>query len=217
MENDEAVYLLSPTSHPGAKHLPMIQFTLIPQAIDFCNVDGVILTSKQGVIALDEVSSGAWRDLPAAAIGAQTAAEIEARGGRVIYTASKAYGDVLARELAERFGKMRWLYARPKVVVSKISAHLRQAGISVKEAVIYETTCVRYDASQKPEPGAKLVFSAPSIVRCFFENFTWDASWRAVAIGTKTASAFPKEVTPLLSPDTSIAEAVRYAVSLPCD
>ena len=214
---ERAVYLLSPTSVPGVNHLPMIRFTLLPQTIDFTGFDGLILTSKQGVIALDEISEGAWRSVPAAAIGKQTAQEIAERGGEVVYVASKAYGDVLARELAERFGKMRWLYARPRVVVSKIAAHLRQAGISVKEAVIYETTCVRYDASQKPEPGAKLVFSAPSIVRCFFENFTWDASWRAVAIGTKTASAFPKEVTPLLSPDTSIAEAVRYAASLPCN
>lgn len=212
MENE--IYLLSPTSRPGVRHLPMIRFTLIPQKLDFSGFDGLILTSKQGVIALDEASGGAWKALPAAAIGKQTAAEIEARGGRVIYMASKAYGDVLAKELAERFVDMRWLYARPKVVVSKIAADLRKAGIEVEEAVIYETSCVPYDASGKPEPGSVLIFTAPSIVRCFCENFGWDESWRAVAIGDKTAQAFPKAVNPYISPSTSIDDALEFARNL---
>lgn len=208
------VYLLSPTSRPGVKHLPMIRFTLIPQTLDFRGFDGVILTSRQGVIALDEVSGGAWKALPAAAIGKQTASEIEARGGRVIYMASKAYGDVLAKELAERFPEMRWLYARPKVVVSKIAADLRKAGIEVEEAVIYETSCVPYDASRKPGPGSVLIFTAPSIVRCFFENFGWEEGWQAVAIGTKTAQAFPETVNCHVAPSTSIDEAVEFARNL---
>ena len=208
------IYLLSPTPRPGVKHLPMIRFTLLPRTLDFSKYDGIILTSKQGVVALDEVSQGAWKALPAAAIGRQTAAEIEARGGRVIYMASKAYGDVLAKELAERFAQMRWLYARPKVVVSKIAADLRDAGIEVDEAVVYETSCTRYDAGQRPEKEAVLIFTAPSIVRCFFENFGWDESWRAVAIGEKTAQAFPKTVNPHIAPSTSIDEAVRFATQV---
>ncbi|WP_456451577.1 uroporphyrinogen-III synthase [Hydrogenimonas sp.] len=212
MENE--IYLLSPTSRPGVKHLPMIHFTIIPQTLDFSGFDGLILTSKQGVIALDEVSGGAWKNLPAAAIGRQTAAEIEARGGRVIYMASKAYGEVLAKELAERFAAMRWLYARPRVVVSKIAADLRAAGVEVEEAVIYETSCTRYEPSEKPEPGARLIFTAPSIVRCFFENFAWEESWKAVAIGQKTAQAFPEAVNPYISPSTSIDEAVKFAKNL---
>ena len=212
MKNENLpIYLLSPTSKPGVRHLPMICFDLIPQSIDFSRYDGVILTSKQGVAALDEVSDGAWRTLPAAAIGKQTAAEIEARGGRVIYTASKAYGDVLAKELSERFADRRWLYTRPKVVVSKIAAQLREAGIEVEEAVIYETSCVRYDESRRPQKGAALVFTAPSIVRCFFENFDWDESWKAVAIGEKTAQAFPEGIEVRLSPSTSIDEAIRFS------
>jgi uroporphyrinogen-III synthase len=209
------VYLLSPTSRPGVKHLPMIRFTLLPRAIDFSKYDGIILTSKQGVVALDEVSQGGWKALPAAAIGKQTAAEIEARGGRVIFMASKAYGDVLAKELAERFADMRWLYARPRVVVSKIAADLREAGIEVEEAVVYETSCTEYDRSARPEKGAALVFTAPSVVRCFFENFGWDESWRAVAIGEKTAQAFPETVKPHIAPSTSIDEAVDFARGLP--
>ncbi len=215
MKNDTLpIYLLSPTPKPGVQHLPMIRFDLIPQAIDFSKYDGVILTSKQGVVALDEVSGGAWRDLPAAAIGKQTALEIEARGGKVIYTATKAYGDVLAEELSEKFPTMRWLYARPKVVVSKIAADLRDAGIAVDEAVVYETSCVRYDADAAPKKEAVLIFTSPSIVRCFLENFGWLEGWRAVAIGHKTADAFPEDIKPLLSPDTSIDKAVEYARDL---
>jgi len=205
------VYLLSPTSRPGVRHLPMIHFMLLPQTIDFSQFDGIILTSKQGVVALDEVSDGRWKTLPVAAIGKQTAQEVEKRGGEVIYIATQAYGDVLAGELAERFPDRRWLYARPKVVVSKIAADLRGAGVAVEEAVIYETACTRYDEKERPAAGAALIFTAPSIVRCFFENFEWDESWRAVAIGEKTAKAFPAHVNVHLASSPSIDEAIATA------
>ncbi len=211
---NKLIYLLSPTSRPGVRHLPMIRFDLIPQTIDFSRYDGVIFTSKQGVIALDEVSGGAWRDLPAAAIGKQTAAEIAARGGEVIYTASKAYGDVLAAELSEKFPQMRWLYARPKVVVSKIAADLRAAGVSVEEAVVYETSCVHYAEEDAPEEGAALIFTAPSIVKCFFENFHWHDTWKAVAIGNKTAESFPAGISVEIPDELSIAGAVALAERL---
>ncbi|WP_201353871.1 uroporphyrinogen-III synthase [Hydrogenimonas urashimensis] len=208
------IYLLSPTSRPEAKHLPMIRFTLLPQTIDFSRFDAIILTSRQGIVALDEVSGGAWKRLPVAAIGKQTAAEAQARGGKVIYVASKAYGDVLAKELAKRFKKLRWLYARPRVVVSKIAKELQEAGIEVEEAVVYETSCSHYERKQRPEAGAVLIFTAPSIVKCFFENFDWDESWKAVAIGNKTAQAFPNGVKPAISPSTSIDEAIRFSKNL---
>jgi uroporphyrinogen-III synthase len=208
------IYLLSPTSRPGVRHLPMIRFETIPQAIDFSGYDGLILTSKQGVVALDEVSGGAWRETPVAAIGKMTAREVEKRGGRVIYIATKAYGDVLARELAEHFPQYRWLYSRPKVVVSKIAKDLRDAGVEVDEKIVYETSCKRYDEGEKPAEGAVLIFTAPSIVRCFFENFSWHESWKAVAIGHKTAQAFPDAVTPELSPSTSIDEAIDFSKHL---
>ncbi|WP_457596844.1 uroporphyrinogen-III synthase [Hydrogenimonas sp.] len=210
-ETRRPVYFLSPTPKKGAIHLPMIAFRLLPQTLDFSRYDGVILTSKQGVAALDQISGGSWRALPAAAIGRQTAREIEKRGGEVCFMASSAYGDVLAKELAQAFPKRRWLYARPKVVVSKIAADLKEAGVAVEEAVIYETVCVPYGADERPEEGAVLVFSAPSIVRCFFENFGWDKSWDAVAIGKKTAQAFPEGVKPHISPATTLEDSLDFA------
>ncbi|WP_456382761.1 uroporphyrinogen-III synthase [Hydrogenimonas sp.] len=205
------IYLLSPTSRPGVRHLPMIQFETIPQAIDFSGYDGLVLTSKQGVVALDEVSGGTWRETPVAAIGKMTAREVEKRGGRVIYIATKAYGDVLAKELAEHFPRYRWLYTRPKVVVSKIAKDLRDAGVEVDEKIVYETSCKKYAANEKPMDGAVLIFTAPSIVRCFFKNFPWNESWKAVAIGEKTAQAFPEGVAPEISPSTSIDDAILFS------
>ena len=192
----------------------MIRFELIPQSIDFSGYDGVILTSKQGVVALDEVSEGAWRAVPAAAIGEMTAREIRKRGGELLFIASKAYGDILARELGERFRGYRWLYPRPKVVVSKIAADLAAAGITVTEKVIYETACLSYDAEKSPEKGAILIFTSPSIVRCYFQNFGWDESWQAVAIGHKTAQAFPKGVSVHLCASPSIDSAIDSARNL---
>jgi len=198
----------------GVRHLPMIQFQTIPQSIHFEYFNGLIITSKQGIIALNEISGGAWRQLPVAAIGKMTANAVEEYGGKVIYTASKAYGDILAQELATHFVNYRWLYPRPKVVVSSIAAHLRSVGIEVVEKVIYETTCVSYSENEKPLKGAILIFSSPSIVHCFLKNFGWDSTWCAVAIGQKTAAAFPNHIIPKISPSPSIDEAIEFAKNL---
>jgi len=211
------IYLLSPTPKSGVRHLPMIKFKLIPQDIDFKKFDGLIITSKQAVLSLDEISKGKWSALPVAAIGELTAKEVKKRGGRVIFIASSAYGDVLASELRVDFKNYRWLYPRPKVVVSKIAADLRDFGIKVEEKIIYETSCVHYDNSSKPCKGAVLIFTSPSIVRCFFKNFSWDKSWRAIAIGKKTAFTFPEYVKPEISPSTSIDEAITFSINLVSD
>jgi len=208
------IYLLSPTPKSGVRHLPMIKFKTIPQDIDFNKFDGLIITSKQGVLALDEISCGKWKTLPVAAIGESTAKEVKNHGGKVIFIASSAYGDVLAHELALSFKGFRWLYPRPKVVVSKIAADLRNSGIEVEEKIIYETSCVQYDNTSKPCSGAVLIFTSPSVVKCFFENFSWDDSWKAVSLGKKTAAAFPKHIKTEISPTTSIDESIKFSENL---
>ncbi len=211
---ERPVYLLSPTPAEGVRHLPMIEFVTIPQKIDFDLYDGLIFTSKQGVAALDEICGESWKEIPAAAIGKMTAEEVEKRGGEVIFVASKAYGDVLAKELSERFESFRWLYPRPKVVASKIAAELRAAGISVDEKVIYETRCREYDTRSKPEEGAVLIFTSPSIVNCFLKRFEWSESYTAVAIGRKTAEVFEDGMECRVSPSQTIEDAVTFARSL---
>ncbi|MCF6201840.1 MAG: uroporphyrinogen-III synthase, partial [Hydrogenimonas sp.] len=187
---DKKIYLLSPTPAEGAVHLPMIEFKTIDQQIDFKYYDALIFTSKQGVIALDEITKGEWRETPAAAIGEMTAKEIKSRGGKVLYVASKAYGETLAKELRERFSNYRWLYPRPKVVASKIAQELESAGVEVAQRVIYETVCKDYSIKERPEKGAVLIFTSPSIVKCFLRNFSWHESYIAVAIGKKTEEAY---------------------------
>ena len=208
------IYLLSPTPKSGVRHLPMIKFEKIPQDIEFNKFDGLIITSKQGVIALDEISYGKWKTLPVAAIGESTAKEVQKRGGEVIFIASSAYGDVLAHELALNFKGFKWLYPRPKVVVSKIAIDLRSSGIEVEEKVIYETSCVEYDSSSKPCKGSVLIFTSPSIVNCFLKNFSWDISYKAVAIGKKTASSFPDSIKIEISPTTSMDKAIEISKKL---
>jgi len=208
------IYLLSPTPKDEVHHLPMIEFKIIYQYIDFHKFDGLIITSKQGIMALDEISRGKWKTLPVAVIGKLTAKEVEKLGGEVIFIATEAYGDVLAYELALKFKNFKWLYPRPKVVVSKIAKNLRDFGIEVEERIIYQTNCAYYDSSLKPCKEAVLVFTSPSVVKCFFKNFSWDESWKAVALGKKTALAFPKYLKPKVSPSTSIKEAINFAKNI---
>ena len=50
---------------------------------------------------------------------------------------------------------------------------------------------MKYEIKDKPSKNAIIIFTSPSTIRCFFENFIWDESYTAVAIGTATKTHFP--------------------------
>ena len=184
------IYLLSPLKKEGTLSLPMIQFSLVADKIDFSVCDTLMFTSKQAVVSADAIDKK-WKEYPCVAIGGATKKKIEELGGEVIYHPKEFYGEVLAKDILNNFSDKKLLYLRPKEVSFDSKAYLEKNGIDLEEQVIYETSCMKYVKEQKPKEGAIIIFTSPSTIKCFFKNFEWDSSYVAVLIGHATKEHLP--------------------------
>ena len=195
------LYLFSKTPHPDAIHVPIIKTLYLRPAIDFSRYDGIILTSKEAVKALEKLGAQ-WRDLPLLCVGTKTAEYARRWGGRVLQCA-EGYGDGLERLILETYVSIRWLYARPRQAASDFAERLRCAGVAVEDIVVYETSC--NDAAQIPgDAEAVLAFTSPSSVACFLRRSALLPTHRVVVIGRTTAAALPQGVTYAIAETPSV-------------
>ncbi len=186
----DSIYLLSPTPRSGTVPLPMISFTLTAKEIDFSYCDTLMFSSKQAVVSANTIDVG-WREYPVIAIGSATKAMVEKLGGTVLYHPKEFYADTLAEDIKEKFSDRKILYLRPKEVSFDSKGYLAKYGITLQEQVLYETSCVEYTSVDTPSKGAIIIFTSPSSIHCFFKNFEWDSSYRAIIIGRATQEHLP--------------------------
>lgn len=184
------IYLLSPTPKEGTVHLPMIRFEPIADRIDFGDADTLMFTSKKAVAFADAIDP-AWRRYDCLAVGEATAKAVEVHGGKVLYRPEAFYGETLAHDIVARFADRKLLYLRPQTVSFDAKTFLRNAGINVREQIIYKTDCIAYEPDKAPPPGSIVVFTSPSTIHCFLRNFAWDESYTAVVIGKATRVHLP--------------------------
>jgi len=205
-----SIYLLSPTSKIDTIHLPVIRFSLLDVQIDFSTCDTLMFSSKQAVKSA-ELLNPEWKNIPCLAIGKATANTIESLGGKVIYQPKTFYAETLAEDIVSKFKDKNILYLRPKDVSFDSKSFLAKAGIELQEQIIYETACVAYESKDRPLKNAIIIFTSPSSIHCFLENFEWDESYIAIVIGEATKEYLPKNAryevanTPLI--DSCIAKA----------
>ncbi|MRJ03295.1 MAG: uroporphyrinogen-III synthase [Epsilonproteobacteria bacterium] len=206
------IYILSNREVEGAISLPLIEQYFLTPPINVEGYDYLIFTSKNGVVGIDRIDRR-WRGIPALVIGAGTAAKVRELGGEVAYQARNSYGDLFAQEIGERFDPTKsYLYPRGRKVLSNLVPFLRERGFSIDEAIVYETRCLPCGHRPPPPPGSVIIFSSPSTIQCFFRCFDWDKSYRAVAIGEKTAAYFPYSIA--VSPSQTLRGAVEFARQL---
>ena len=168
----------------------MISFETTAKQIDFQGCDTLMFTSKQAVVTAEEIDKR-WRNYPSIAIGKATAGMIETLGGRLLYQPENFYGKTLSEDIAKTFRDRKILYLRPKEISFDAKSYLAKEGITLFEQIIYETKCVRYAPSQRPPKDAVIIFTSPSTIRCFLENFAWESSYTAVVIGQATLEHLP--------------------------
>ena len=204
----KSIYILSNTHIEGAKKLPLIRQHFYDVDIELCKYDYLIFSSKNGVRALDRLTS-AWKNLPSLAIGKATASQIIKTGGKVAFVASKFYAKEFAKEIANRFDKQkRYLFIRGKKILFDTGAYLRSQGFLIEEKILYETVCNSDESLQKPPKGSIIIFSSPSTIECFIRRFSWDESYKAIAIGKKTASHLPSCIQYSLCEGRTLQECV---------
>jgi len=185
------IYLLNNQKYDGVENLPVININYLTPEINFQNIDYLLFTSKNGVIALDKISED-WKNIPAITIGKPTAKMVEKLGGKVEYVAQNSYGDELAKEIIENFKPSNILFFKAKIVLSDIVEILANHNFNIAQKVVYETVCNKTD--KRLEKNSVFIFTSPSTIQCFFEQYKWDESFKAVAIGTRTASYFQGEI-----------------------
>lgn len=207
------VYLTGTTSHPKAKQLGVIHIHYLPLKFLCEKYDGLILTSKNAVRAL-ELFRINWKSVPCYVIGQGTADAVKKAGGVVKFISSQGYGDEFAHEIAPLLQGKLVALVRPKEVVSDVAGILKNFNVNLDEFIGYETRCVPCDEIKKPPSASVIIFTSPSTVKCFLECFTWDASWRAVCIGYKTAAALPSYIASYTAPRQSIDACVSMAHQL---
>ena len=189
---NHTIYLLGDTPHKEVVHLPLFEIFYMPFELNITPFDAIIFTSKNSVKAL-ELQQCDWKKKASYAIAEATGKAIVDAGGNLVYTAQNAYGDAFAKEIIPLLKDQYVFFPRAKEVVSPVFDILHHAGIKIVQEIVYENHCKTYQKIDAPVQNAILIFTSPSTVKCFENNFAWDKSYTLIAIGTKTADALPSD------------------------
>ena len=205
------IYLLSQSSEQflDTKKLSIFDIKYISFDIDFSIYDALVITSKNAVLSLE--SNQQWKNIPTYAIAKKTADIIIQNGGDVSYIGSSGHGDDFANELISKLKGKKVLYVRALKVVSNLVNILNSNNIICDEVITYKTICKKYERKEKPPKNSIIIFSSPSTIKCFLDNFKWDDSYLAISIGNTTAAYFPNYVNYKIAEETSLESCVKLA------
>lgn len=205
------IYLLNNLKYEGVENLEVFGIEFIKSNIDLSKYDALIFTSKNAIYSLDSFNK-TWKDIPSYAIAPKTAKIIKEYQGNLFFTGESSHGDEFAKELIPKLENKKVLYIKAVKTVSKITEILKDNNIDIDELVTYKTSCLK--SSKQLERNSVFIFSAPSSVECFFKNYAWDESYKAIVIGKTTAKYLPSNIKYNISEKTSIDECIKLAKQL---
>ncbi|MDP3292934.1 MAG: uroporphyrinogen-III synthase [Sulfuricurvum sp.] len=203
------IYLISKTPYEGVIHIPILKTRFFAPDIDFSHYEGIIVTSKQILKALEPYSEE-WKALPIIAVSEPTA-DVFRTQGCVIAAVANGYGEGIEAIIREEYLQKRWLYLRPEHVASSWAEEGRKNGVKIDEAVLYKTVCNDEASHFEIEENGVLIFASPSSINCFLQNYSILSTHSIVVIGKTTQKALPLGLSSSLSATPSIASAVELA------
>lgn len=206
------IYLLNDLKFEGVENLEVFKIEYIKNEVALEKYDALIFTSKNAVYSLNSFNE-TWKNIPSYAIASKTAKIIAKEGGKVEYIGSSGHGDEFAKEIAFKLEGKKVLYIKALKVASNLVEILKQKHIDIDELVTYKTTCNNC-SNRKLEKNSVIVFTSPSSVNCFFKNFVWDNSLKAVVIGKTTAKSMPEAIKYEISSKTSVEECIKLAQNI---
>lgn len=202
------IVLLSPTKKEGVINLPLIKFHFLSPDIKTSNYDLLIFTSKTAVESINKIDPN-WKKIPSITVGQKTAKEVENFGGKVSFIGN-GYGESILEEISNHKDK-KILFIRGKEVANDLKEILKDE-IVLDEAITYETQCTK--PNLELEDDSVIIFTSPSTVKCFFENYKWRDSFKAVAIGETTKREFPLDLEVNIPKIPSFDECIKLAKNL---
>ncbi len=205
------IYLLNNLKYEGIENIEVFGIEYIPSDVDLSRYDALIFTSKNAIYSIDSFNKK-WQKIPSYAIAPKTANVIIKYNGNLVFTGISSHGDEFAEELIPKLKNKKVLYIRALKTVSKLVKILKENSIQIDELIAYKTSCLKVNKAL--EKNSIIIFTAPSSVECFFKNYTWDDSYKAITIGKTTANYLPKNIEYIVSEKTSIDECIKLAKQL---
>ena len=202
------IYLLNNQKHSGVENLEVFQIEYIQSEIDLLKYDALIFTSKNAVYSLDSFNKN-WKNIDSFVIAPKTANIIKQKGGKVAFTGITSHGDEFAQELITLLKNKKILYIKALKTVSNLVKILKENDILIDELITYKTSCKKSNISL--EDNSIFIFTSPSSVECFFNQYKWKNNYKAIVIGKTTAKYLPKELDYTVSSETSIDECINLA------
>ncbi|MEV9529544.1 uroporphyrinogen-III synthase [Aliarcobacter butzleri] len=205
------IYLLNEQKHEDVENLEVFQTEYIKSDVDLKKYDALVFTSKNGVKAINSFNQD-WRNIPSYAIAQKTANTIIKLGGVVEFIGNSGHGNDFAYELKNVLKDKKVLYVKALKTVSNLPNILKENGIFLDEIIAYKTSCKKSNIIL--EENSIFIFTSPSSVECFFKQYSWKNSYKAIVIGKTTAEFLPSNVNYEISSQTSVEECIKLAKQL---
>ncbi|MCG3676564.1 uroporphyrinogen-III synthase [Aliarcobacter butzleri] len=205
------IYLLNEQKHEDVENLEVFQIEYIKSDVDLKKYDALVFTSKNGVKAINSFNQD-WKNIPSYAIAQKTANTIIKLGGVVEFIGNSGHGNDFAYELKNVLKDKKVLYVKALKTVSNLPNILKENGIFLDEIIAYKTSCKKSNIIL--EENSIFIFTSPSSVECFFKQYSWKNSYKAIVIGKTTAEFLPSNINYEISSQTSVEECIKLAKQL---
>ncbi|MCT7585335.1 uroporphyrinogen-III synthase [Aliarcobacter butzleri] len=205
------IYLLNEQKHEDVENLEVFQTEYIKSDVDLKKYDALVFTSKNGVKAINSFNQD-WKNIPSYAIAQKTANTIIKLGGVVEFIGNSGHGNDFAHELKNVLKDKKVLYVKALKTVSNLPNILKENGIFLDEIIAYKTSCKKSNIIL--EENSIFIFTSPSSVECFFKQYSWKNSYKAIVIGKTTAEFLPSNINYEISSQTSVEECIKLAKQL---
>ncbi|MDN5049262.1 uroporphyrinogen-III synthase [Aliarcobacter butzleri] len=205
------IYLLNEQKHEDVENLEVFQIEYIKSDVDLKKYDALVFTSKNGVKAINSFDQD-WKNIHSYAIAQKTANTIIKLGGIVEFIGNSGHGNDFAYELKNVLKDKKVLYVKALKTVSNLPNILKENGIFLDEIIAYKTSCKKSNIIL--EENSIFIFTSPSSVECFFKQYSWKNSYKAIVIGKTTAEFLPSNINYEISSQTSVEECIKLAKQL---
>ncbi len=203
------IVLLSNMKYEGVENLPVFDIEYLDVKIDLEKYDSLIFTSKNAIYAIDKLCNS-WTKLDSYAIAKKTSDILKKYNSNIVFTGTFSHGDEFAYELIPLLKNKKVLYVKGEKNVSSLFEILSNNHVNIKEIAVYKTICNK-NIFNPPVSNSIIIFTSPSCIKCFFEKFTWNESYKAVVIGKTTAKYMPQNIKYEISPIQSIEACIELA------
>lgn len=208
------IFVVGYQNYDFVKSLVVGEIEFLNCEIDLEGFDYLIFTSKNAIKALVFLEQKyshmrRWREIPSFVIGEGSAKEVLKHRGKVEWIASDFHSEAFIKELLPKLKGKKSLYLRAKEIVSFLDQKLQDRGINLISKIIYQSK-IKSISDDKPPKDSILLFTSPSAYRFFIQNFGWDESYLAVALGKTTFASFDLNIQKIISPLQGIKKSIEY-------